>query len=46
MFPILQTPGAAHNAKTRKVTCLTGQLKKCLGHCRFEVVGKPGRKAA
>jgi hypothetical protein len=37
MFPILSTP-AAHADKKGKVTCLTCQLKKCVGRCRFEAM--------
>jgi len=32
---------AAHNGLKSKVTCLTCQLKGCVGHCRFQMVECP-----
>lgn len=34
----ITTHAAVQNGPKRKVTCLTCKLKKCVGHCRFEVV--------
>jgi len=40
MFSIISNPVAAHQgAKRGKVTCVTCKLKKCVGRCKFEVVG-------
>jgi hypothetical protein len=42
MFTIVSHRAAAHSGKNGKVTCITCKLKKCVGRCRFEVVGGGG----
>lgn len=40
MFQILSSP-ARHKPQKGKVTCVTCNLKGCLGRCHFEVVARP-----
>ena len=41
MFQIAAAGQAKHGGMARKVTCLTCNLKKCLGRCRWESTGVP-----
>ncbi len=41
MLQILARPAPARTSPKRKVTCLTCQLKGCVGKCRFEAMDSP-----
>jgi hypothetical protein len=41
MFDLMSEQKLAHNATKTKVTCVTCKLKKCVGRCHFEAVGRP-----
>ena len=41
MFQVIANPTADHKRKQRKITCVTCDLKGCLGRCRFEAVSQP-----
>ena len=40
-FQILQPKLAGHTRPHQKVTCVTCQLKRCVGRCRWEPAGTP-----
>jgi hypothetical protein len=45
MFPLLPN-SASHKPRKGKVTCVTCNLKGCLGRCHFEVVDRPQTERA
>jgi len=38
---VIPSHTADHKGKRRKITCVTCNLKGCLGRCRFEMVTCP-----
>jgi hypothetical protein len=37
-FHVLKPTPREHNQRKQRVTCVTCQLKKCIGQCRWESV--------
>ena len=43
---VLRNQAAEHKPMKRKITCVTCNLKRCVGLCRFEAVPPRRHKAA
>ncbi len=41
MLRVISSRAADQKSKKAKVTCLTCNLKGCVGNCRFEVIHPP-----